>query len=316
MKKNVILILFSITNVVLAQGIVINEIMSSNIATVYDEAGDTPDWIELYNTGTVAADLEGYFLSDDSLNVKKWRFGNAVIGPEGYLLVFASDKDTNMAYWHTNFKLSAAGETLILSDSTGAIQDRVEFPAGISDISYGRVDDGSLPWRFQEPSPGSGNTGEEILGFADPVSIGIISILDNVSEGIRYRQEIPVSIVIIHRRISQSVCNQFLPGRNVVAEICLIIKCIQFSSSSTSFIINETTNTDSAGINNFRDIVVSIIEIIGNVPFLVRHFDEISVEILLIQDDIPERVRNGFNSTLRVPCKGNTFSTRVTHSPG
>jgi hypothetical protein len=41
--------------------------MSSNGSTLFDEDGDTPDWIELYNPGMVANDLGGYGITDNPL---------------------------------------------------------------------------------------------------------------------------------------------------------------------------------------------------------------------------------------------------------
>ena len=57
-----------------SQDIVINEIMALNQTIIYDEDGDTPDWIELFNTGSEQIDLSGFSLSDDSLEIQKWQF--------------------------------------------------------------------------------------------------------------------------------------------------------------------------------------------------------------------------------------------------
>jgi hypothetical protein len=168
-----IVILLLTSKSVFSQSITINEIMSSNTTTIYDEDGDSSDWIELYNCSANQVNLEGYYLSDDSLDIKKWRFGNAVIEPGEYLIVFASDKDTIIDYWHTNFKISASGEEVILSDSSGLIIDQINVPASLSDVSYARKSDGSLPWIFQSPSPGSMNTGIEIIDYADTVSVSL-----------------------------------------------------------------------------------------------------------------------------------------------
>ncbi len=45
--------------------IVINELSSRNSSTVKDFDNDSPDWIELYNTGDVPVNLLGWTLSDD-----------------------------------------------------------------------------------------------------------------------------------------------------------------------------------------------------------------------------------------------------------
>jgi hypothetical protein len=145
--------------------------MASNQATLLDEDGDAPDWIELYNPGTAPVDLTRYGLSDDPLDSLKWRFGNTVMPAGGYLIVFASDKDRHDAHLHTNFKISASGETLVLTDSSGVILDRVAVPASATDISYARTTDAGPLWGFQKPTPGSKNTGTTIAGWADSISL-------------------------------------------------------------------------------------------------------------------------------------------------
>ena len=173
MKKFLIVILFFAADFIFSQNILINEVMASNDTTIYDEDGDASDWIELYNSGTNQANLKGYYLSDDSTNIKKWRFGDAVIEPGEYMIVFASDKDTLINYWHTNFKISASGESIILSDTGSSIIDRIDLPASLIDVSYGRIGDGSLPWVFQEPSPGAPNKGNIPQNYSDSVSVSL-----------------------------------------------------------------------------------------------------------------------------------------------
>jgi hypothetical protein len=38
----------------------IKEFLAVNVGAAIDEDGDTPDWIELTNTGTTAVDLSGW----------------------------------------------------------------------------------------------------------------------------------------------------------------------------------------------------------------------------------------------------------------
>ena len=81
--------------------ILINEFMSSNSATIYDEYGNTPDWIELYNNEVI--DLTGYGLSDDIDDPFKWIFPSINLDPESYLLIFASgeEQDSYVQHWET-----------------------------------------------------------------------------------------------------------------------------------------------------------------------------------------------------------------------
>ena len=79
---------------VVAQTVQINELQSSNSRTLSDEDGDFPDWIELWNRGTLPVDLGGYGLSDRFSNPFKWVFiPGAVVAPGDFLVVHASGKD-------------------------------------------------------------------------------------------------------------------------------------------------------------------------------------------------------------------------------
>jgi hypothetical protein len=155
-----------------SQHVIINEIMASNQTTIRDEDGDAPDYIELYNSGAGPVQLEGYGLSDDPAT-RKWRFGSAVLAPGEYLIVFASDKNRKTTNWHTNFKISASGETIVLTDAAGTVLDRVDLPVLGADLSYGRSSDGSMSWMVQTPSPGVKNTGSVTKPFSDPVTISL-----------------------------------------------------------------------------------------------------------------------------------------------
>ena len=80
----------------------INEIMSSNTNTIYTSDGDTPDWIELYNTNDIIVNLNGYGLSDDIEEPFKWIFPDINISPNEHLLIFASGDDQSIIqHWET-----------------------------------------------------------------------------------------------------------------------------------------------------------------------------------------------------------------------
>ena len=87
--------------------IVINEWMSNNNFGILDANGDASDWIELYNPSDNTISLNGYGLTDNYDNLFRWRFPiDATIPPNGYLLVFASEKNTIInGELHANFAL-------------------------------------------------------------------------------------------------------------------------------------------------------------------------------------------------------------------
>ncbi len=105
MKRNSHILAFALLVIIstdLFAQIHINEIMSSNSNTIYTSDGDTPDWIELYNTNDIIINLNGYGLSDDIEEPFKWIFPNININPNEYLLVFASGEDQYLIqHWET-----------------------------------------------------------------------------------------------------------------------------------------------------------------------------------------------------------------------
>jgi len=52
----------------------INEAGNRNFSQVYDEFGETEDWIEIYNSSSVAQNLAGFYLSDNPGIPTKWMF--------------------------------------------------------------------------------------------------------------------------------------------------------------------------------------------------------------------------------------------------
>ena len=151
-----LLAFFICSSSLLAQSVLFNEVVSSNSQTLFDEDGDSPDWIELYNPGEDPIDLCGYGLSDKSIQLFKWTFPSIVLPSNSFLVVFASGKDRD--YRHTNFKINSSGESLFLSSPEGLIVDSVEIPNLPVDVSYGRQDDYEGNWfYFMTPTPWEAN---------------------------------------------------------------------------------------------------------------------------------------------------------------
>jgi hypothetical protein len=128
-------------------GIVISEFLADNSSGIKDEDGDRSDWIELYNNGSEAVSLEGWWLTDDATKMTKWRIPAVTIQPDRFLLIWASSKNrTRVGYpLHTSFSLSKGGEYLGLyrPDSSSGLPLRVDefapsFPELPPDVSYGR----------------------------------------------------------------------------------------------------------------------------------------------------------------------------------
>ncbi len=135
----------------------ISEVMADNDRTLYDDDCDRPDWIEIHNAGPTAVNLAGWALTDDAGEPGKWRFPAFSLAADGYLVVFASQKNkTNLparvatacrsrtnavASFHTNFRLDPNGEYLGLTAPNGEVisEFKPAYPPQPRDVSYGTV---------------------------------------------------------------------------------------------------------------------------------------------------------------------------------
>ncbi len=157
----------------LGASIVINEVLASNNSVNANSFGEYGDWVELFNSGDQAIDLQSYYLSDDADELGKWSFPSVTIAPGAFLLIWATDRDllTPEGEIHTSFKISNQ-ETISLSAPDLQIVDQVVLPVLSPNQSWGRELDGSPLWLFyNEPSPGlSNNSATGYLGFLNDVT--------------------------------------------------------------------------------------------------------------------------------------------------
>ena len=121
--------------------VVISEFMADNKTTLVDEDGLSADWIELYNTNTVAVNLSGWSLTDDPARQERWFFPATNLATKGFLVVFATGKNRAVpgAPLHTDFGLSKNGDYLALLRPDGSIASEFApaFPEQYPDVSYG-----------------------------------------------------------------------------------------------------------------------------------------------------------------------------------
>ena len=108
-------------------GVRLSEVCASN-AMIADN-GETPDWVEIENTGTEAADLSGWYLSDNPSKPLKWRL------PEGFILAAGERKAVYLHESTVGFKLSSEGEAVVLTAPDERIMDYVVYGAQQQDTS-------------------------------------------------------------------------------------------------------------------------------------------------------------------------------------
>ena len=152
--------------------IVINEVLSSNTKSNYDEDfGAFSDWIELYNPTGSEIDIEGWYLSDNPAIADKWQMpANTVIPSNGYLLFWADGRDLvpgqtafvefteiheiTVSEYHLNFNINREKEEVLLFSANLELIDSIILTCQERDYSYGRNTGNPEKWSYLgEPSP-------------------------------------------------------------------------------------------------------------------------------------------------------------------
>ena len=139
-----ILIFFLIfSSTVYSQSIRINEIAASN-TIFYDEDGDTPDWIEIYNFGEENISLFDWSISDSENDNTPWKFPEISLNSDEYLVIWASDKDrSQISYARTLIQQGDIFKYVIPNPSTSGL------------------------WRFLSFNDSNWNYGNSGFGYAD-----------------------------------------------------------------------------------------------------------------------------------------------------
>lgn len=149
-------------------GLIINEAVSTN-AEFRDEDGDTEDWFELHNNSNSPVRLAGWSVSDDPMEPQMWQFPDITMEAGEYLLVWASGKERAISGQplHTNFKISASGETLYLSDNYGVLKHTLTVSGLRTGASVGLSKMNKTRAYYDQPTPGEPNSDQEYLGVVE-----------------------------------------------------------------------------------------------------------------------------------------------------
>ncbi|MES2568797.1 MAG: lamin tail domain-containing protein [Verrucomicrobiota bacterium] len=166
--------------------LLISEFMAENSGeSLVDEENVSSDWIEIWNSSNAPVNLSGYYLTDDAARPDKWALPAWTLGPNNYLIVFAStqnrlppqavagqDNPGTLAqpHLHSNFRLSKGGGYLALTQSNGAGGfDAVSsfaptYPPQLEAVSYGSSDAEGYIGFMEVPTPGHTNAAT-VAGF-------------------------------------------------------------------------------------------------------------------------------------------------------
>ncbi|MBQ1205802.1 MAG: hypothetical protein IIX67_01225, partial [Clostridia bacterium] len=115
--------------------VVINEICSANKSIIATDAGEYPDYIELYNKGETF-NLADFGLANDTQNSKAYSFGDFVFESGSYLIVYLDGVDVP-------FRLnSGGGEYVALVSWDGTVIDSASTVKTPSDNVMLRTNEG------------------------------------------------------------------------------------------------------------------------------------------------------------------------------
>ena len=178
MKQN-LLLLFALCGISHAhaqdnKGLIINEIMQSNVECIMDDIHEFPDsWVELYNNSDEVVNLKDYQISNKNKVKKAWQLPDKTVGPKEYVIIYCDKEGKEDNRLHPDFRLeSGKGCTVYLFKDKGAEPvdslpaDMKKMPA--PDVAFGRETDGVDKWGFMlTATPGKANCGKttkNILG--------------------------------------------------------------------------------------------------------------------------------------------------------
>jgi len=118
--------------------LLINELLANS------DASPGTDWIELYNPGPVAVDLDNFYLSDGRFELLQYDIPDGIVLQPGEFWAVREGTPPS----GVPFALSYAGETLFLTEATTGptplrVADAVRFPASEADVTAGRFPDGA-----------------------------------------------------------------------------------------------------------------------------------------------------------------------------
>lgn len=140
--------------------VVINEVRSWNVDVTRDGYYGS-DYIELYNLSQEEISLNGWYISDDELDLLKCKLSDISIESGGYIIIYANGKGDSGD--SVSFKINPEGEKIFLSNAEGKLIDSIYIPKQELGTVYARTFDGSDDWAIKEPSFGESNNEKQIL---------------------------------------------------------------------------------------------------------------------------------------------------------
>ncbi len=154
----------------------LNELQPTNSSGPTDHLGHRHPWVELYNSGTNAISLAGFYLANNYSNLTQWAFPSFSIGATQFLVVWLDGNpgESTATEFHTSFTIPPAIGSLALTKTNAGttnltIVDYLNFNVPSAARTYGDYPDGNVSGRqlFSIITPGATNdpTGASVQVF-------------------------------------------------------------------------------------------------------------------------------------------------------
>lgn len=170
------------------QNVRLTEFLAVNATGITDEDGTRQPWIEIWNPNQSGKALITGTRIDNGTTT--WTIPDLEIMPDERIIVWASGKNraNSAAPLHTNFTLPAGGGSLILRRSDNSIMSRINYPAQVADVSFGRDEWDTAPvavlvGSYSNPTPeernnysGPGVTGNVVISQPGKAFTGSLSV--------------------------------------------------------------------------------------------------------------------------------------------
>jgi hypothetical protein len=220
-----------------------------------------PDWIELYNNSALPVALRGIFLSNTQTvhQITSLSF----IPAFGYMQLFA---DEGVGPDHLDFKLAAAGGTIILYDAGGTEVNRLSYTAQAEGVTRGRLPDGTatIVNFVGTASPGAANYASTYTGpvLNEVLARNASAVTNSAGNAADYVELFnaggsPFSLAGFSLGVDSATPGQwtFPPGSSIGAGAYLLIWCDNARAASTNagdYNTGRALNGESGGVYLFN----------------------------------------------------------------
>jgi gliding motility-associated-like protein len=246
--------------------VVVNEFCTANYSD-WNVGGELDDWIEFYNPTAAAADISGYWLSDNPSNPQKWEFpAGSTVPANGFLVVLFSgtgDYDPNyLGYRNTNFRVTQTdGETILFSNTSGTVLESYDLSvigAFQANHSYARITDGGADWAIHtNPSPESANSGATYQAYTSTPIINIEAGYKTGPINVTIDSEPGSSVYYTLDGSEPNNTDNLYTGAINISETT-VLRAISYSDDPLKFSSLIETNTYFFGEDQHQIIVVSV----------------------------------------------------------